>query len=82
MALYDPSLPQYYFSITLCVLNLFNTNPKIYRRVAARPALVCPLAGRLLDPGFVEGIRMAYLTIAIMSRTFWTPYEDDFGYVL
>lgn len=58
-ALHDSSLPQYYFLIALCVLNFLNTNPDVCRRVAARPALACVLAGRLLDPGFIEGIRIA-----------------------
>ncbi|RDL34350.1 Uncharacterized protein BP5553_07478 [Venustampulla echinocandica] len=55
--LHDPSLPQYYFSTAICLLNFLNSNPDVCKRVAAYPTLVNGVIEKFLLPDFLDDMK-------------------------
>ncbi|TVY68985.1 Protein CBFA2T3 [Lachnellula suecica] len=78
--LHDPSLPQYYFSTAICLLNLLNTNPDVCKRIAAHPALVNNVIEKLLAPDFVDKMKGAPRPGGAHFPA--ATFEEDFGSVL
>lgn len=47
--LHDRSLPQYYLSTALILLDFLNTSPDVCKRIVARPEIVNSVIEKLLD---------------------------------
>ncbi|KAE9978313.1 hypothetical protein BLS_000734 [Venturia inaequalis] len=56
-ALHDQSLPQYYISSALSLLNFLSTSPDVSKRIVARPAIINNVIEKLLDPTFVKRMK-------------------------
>lgn len=74
-SLHDPSLPQYYFSTALCLLNFLNMNPDVCQRIAAHPGLVNGIVEKLLMPNFTENMKK-------VQRMGGATFDADFGSLL
>jgi hypothetical protein len=79
-SLHDPSLPQYYFSSALCLMNFMNMNPDVCKRIVAKPAIVNDLIEKLLADDFVD--RMKSVPRPGGPHFPAATFEDDFGSVL
>jgi hypothetical protein len=78
--LHDPSLPQYYFSTALCLLNFINVNPDVCRRIASHPTLFNGIVEKMLAPDFVDGMKSAPRP---GGRNFPpATFDDEFGSLL
>lgn len=78
--LHDPSLPQYYFSTALCLLNFLTASPDVCKRIAAHPTLTNSIIEKLLAPDFIDGMK----SVQRPGGAHFPPakFEDDFGSVL
>lgn len=79
-ALHDPSLPQYYFSTAICLLNFLNMNPDVCKRIAAHPTLLNNIIEKLLAPDFVDGMKSVQRPGGAHFPA--ATFDDDFGSVL
>jgi hypothetical protein len=78
--LHDPSLPQYYFSTVLVLLNFLTTSPDVCKRIAAHPAVVNNVIEKLLAPDFVDQMK----AVPRPGGAHFPPatFDDDFGTLL
>jgi len=79
-ALHDPSLPQYYFSTVICLLNFANMSPDVCKRIAAHPNLVNNIIEKMLAPDFEE--RMKSVERPGHGPIPGATFDDDFGSIL
>lgn len=79
-SLHDPSLPQYYFSTALCLLNFLTTSPDVCKRVAAHPTVLNDVIEKLLAPDFVDRMKAAPRSGGPMFPP--AKFDDDFGSLL
>lgn len=78
--LHDPSLPQYYFSTALCLINLLASNPDVSKRAAGYPNLVNNVIEKLLAPDFIDGMKRAPRLGGAHFPA--ATFDADFGSVL
>lgn len=78
--LHDPSLPQYYFSTAICLLNFLSANPDVCKRIAAHPTLVNSIIEKLLVPDFVDGMKNVHRPGGAHFPA--ATFDDDFGSLL
>ncbi|QDS71152.1 hypothetical protein FKW77_009987 [Venturia effusa] len=78
--LHDRSLPQYYFSTALCLLNFLSTSPDVSQRIAARPAIVNDMIEKFLEPTFIDDMKRVERPGGpnFLADTF----DADFGFLL
>ncbi|KAF4624757.1 hypothetical protein G7Y89_g13411 [Cudoniella acicularis] len=78
--LHDPSLPQYYFSTAICLLNFLNASPDVCKCIAAHPTLVNNIVEKLLAPEFLDGMK----SVQRPGGAHFPPatFDDDFGSLL
>jgi hypothetical protein len=79
-ALHDSSLPQYYFSTAICLLNFLTASPDVCKRVAAHPTLVNSIIEKLLAPDFLDGMKKVQRPGGAHFPA--ATFDDDFGSVL
>ncbi|KAE9373752.1 hypothetical protein N431DRAFT_438918 [Stipitochalara longipes BDJ] len=80
--LHDPSLPQYYISTALVILNfLASSSPDVCKRAAQHPALLNDVIEKLLTPDFED--RMKAVVRPPGPRGIPpAKFDDDFGTLL
>ncbi len=78
--LHDPSLPQYYFSTAVCLLNFLTTSPDVCKRVAAHPTLLNSIIEKLLAPDFVDKMKGVPRPGGVQFPA--ATFDDDFGSLL
>ncbi|PMD41235.1 hypothetical protein L207DRAFT_511150 [Hyaloscypha variabilis F] len=79
--LHDPSLPQYYMSTALILLNFLTGNPDVCKRAAQHPALLNDVVEKLLAPDFED--RMKAVVRPPGPRGIPpAKFDDDFGTLL
>jgi len=78
--LHDPSLPQYYFSTVICLLNFLNMSPDVCKRIAAHPNLVNNIIEKLLASDFED--RMKSVPRPGHGPIPGATFDDDFGSIL
>jgi MYND finger len=79
--LHDPTLPQYYTSTAIVLMNFLTSTSDVCKQIAKHPALINDIIEKLLAPDFVD--RMKAVTrpsgpMGIPPATF----DDDFGTLL
>jgi hypothetical protein len=78
--LHDPSLPQYYFSTAICLLNFLNNSPDVGKRIAAHPTLLNNVIEKLLAPDLVD--RMKAVPRPGGAHFPAATFDEDFGSIL
>jgi hypothetical protein len=80
--LHDPSLPQYYISTALILLNfLASSSPDVCKHAAKHPALLNDVIEKLLTPDFVDRMKAVTRPPGPMGIP-PAKFDDDFGTLL